>query len=232
MPTAPSDGVPSDRSRTRAAPARRLGRTAPEDPLAYRAAKRGLDIIGSLAALTIAGPIILIAAIAVKLETPGPVFYCQYRLGRNGKPFRLYKLRSMTASAHDIRDSLQDANEATGPVFKIKADPRITRVGRVIRKYSIDELPQLFHVLTGEMSLVGPRPPIPAEVEQYEPWQTERLAVKPGLTCIWQVSGRSDIGFDDWVRLDIEYVRTRSFWLDLKLLVQTIPAVVTARGAY
>ena len=126
----------------------------------------------------------VVAVIAVRLETPGPVFFRQYRLGRNGRPFLLYKIRSMTASAPDIRDSLEDDNEASGPVFKIKADPRITRVGRVLRKYSIDEMPQLFHVLFGQMSLVGPRPPIPAEVERYEPWQTERLAVKPGLTYL------------------------------------------------
>ncbi|NSW54707.1 MAG: sugar transferase [Armatimonadetes bacterium] len=204
----------------------------PADPLWYLFAKRLLDILGATAAIVIATPIMVVAAIAVKLETPGPVFFKQYRLGRNGKPFLLYKIRSMTASAPDIRDSLENDNEASGPVFKIKADPRITRVGRILRKYSIDEMPQLFHVLFGQMSLVGPRPPIPSEVERYEPWQTERLAVKPGLTCIWQVSGRSDIGFDEWVRLDIEYVRNRNLWLDIKLLLLTIPAVLTARGAY
>lgn len=209
-----------------------LPRVRPADPLWYLFAKRLLDILGATAAIVIATPIMVVAAIAVKLETPGPVFFKQYRLGRNGKPFLLYKIRSMTASAPDIRDSLENDNEASGPVFKIKADPRITRVGRILRKYSIDEMPQLFHVLFGQMSLVGPRPPIPSEVERYEPWQTERLAVKPGLTCIWQVSGRSDIGFDEWVRLDIEYVRNRNLWLDIKLLLLTIPAVLTARGAY
>jgi lipopolysaccharide/colanic/teichoic acid biosynthesis glycosyltransferase len=202
------------------------------DPLWYLFTKRLLDILGATAAIVIAAPIMVVAVIAVRLETPGPVFFRQYRLGRNGRPFLLYKIRSMTASAPDIRDSLEDDNEASGPVFKIKADPRITRVGRVLRKYSIDEMPQLFHVLFGQMSLVGPRPPIPAEVERYEPWQTERLAVKPGLTCIWQVSGRSDIGFDEWIRMDIEYVRNRNLWLDIKLLLLTIPAVLTARGAY
>ena len=171
-------------------------------------------------------------AVAIKLDSPGPALFSQYRLGKDGRPFRFCKFRSMTASAPDIRDALTEYNEASGPVFKIRRDPRMTRVGQFIRKYSIDELPQLFHVLTGEMSLVGPRPPIPSEVDQYEPWQTERLAVKPGLTCIWQVRGRSDIGFEDWVRLDIEYVRTRDFWLDLKLLVLTIPAVISGRGAY
>jgi exopolysaccharide biosynthesis polyprenyl glycosylphosphotransferase len=211
---------------------RPLARAPRADSLGYLFAKRALDIVGSLAAILLASPFMLAAAIAIKLDSPGPVLFWQYRLGKDGRPFRFYKFRSMTARAPDIRDTLLEANEATGPVFKIRRDPRITRVGRVIRRYSIDELPQLFHVLTGAMSLVGPRPPIPAEVEQYEPWQTERLAVKPGLTCIWQVSGRSDIGFDDWVRLDIQYVRSRSLWLDLKLLLLTIPAVVTARGAY
>jgi len=209
-----------------------LPRVRTTDPLWYLFAKRLLDILGATAAIVIAAPIMVVAVIAVRLETPGPVFFRQYRLGRNGRPFLLYKIRSMTASAPDIRDSLEDDNEASGPVFKIKADPRITRVGRVLRKYSIDEMPQLFHVLFGQMSLVGPRPPIPAEVERYEPWQTERLAVKPGLTCIWQVSGRSDIGFDEWIRMDIEYVRNRNLWLDIKLLLLTIPAVLTARGAY
>lgn len=209
-----------------------LPRVQTTDPWWYVFVKRLLDILGATAAIVIAAPIMLVAAIAVKLETPGPVFFRQYRLGKDGRPFLLYKIRSMTASAPDIRDSLEDDNEASGPVFKIKADPRITRVGRVLRKYSIDEMPQLFHVLFGQMSLVGPRPPIPAEVERYEPWQTERLAVKPGLTCIWQVSGRSDIGFDEWIRLDIEYVRTRNLLLDIKLLLLTIPAVLTARGAY
>ncbi len=211
---------------------RRLGRAQRVDPLGYLIAKRLLDIAGAFAALVIASPIMLVTALAVVLDSPGPVFYSQYRLGRNGKPFRFYKFRSMNVAAPDLRDSLAASNEATGPVFKIRRDPRITRVGRMIRRYSIDELPQLFHVLRGSMSLVGPRPPIPSEVDEYEPWQTERLAVKPGLTCLWQVSGRSDLGFDDWVRLDIEYVRRHSFWIDLKLLLLTIPAVITARGAY
>lgn len=212
--------------------ARSLARAPRAEPVGYLVAKRIMDVVGAAAALLIAAPVMLPVALAIKLDSPGPVFFRQYRLGEDGRPFLFYKFRSMTAAAPDIRDSLIEQNEASGPVFKIRRDPRITRVGRVIRKFSIDELPQLFHVLTGRMSLVGPRPPIPAEVEHYEPWQTERLAVKPGLTCIWQVSGRSDIGFDDWVRLDIEYVRTRNLWLDIKLLLLTIPAVLTGRGAY
>lgn len=216
------------------APARPRGleRAPRTESIGYLAAKRIMDIVGAAAALLIAAPLMLPVALAIKLDSPGPVFFRQYRLGKDGRPFLFYKFRSMTVAAPDIRDSLLEQNEASGPVFKIRRDPRITRVGRIIRKCSIDELPQLMHVLTGEMSLVGPRPPIPAEVEHYEPWQTERLAVKPGLTCIWQVSGRSDVSFDDWVRLDIQYVRTRNLWLDIRLLLLTIPAVLTGRGAY
>lgn len=209
-----------------------LERAPRAESIGYLAAKRIMDIVGAAAALLIAAPLMLPVALAIKLDSPGPVFFRQYRLGKDGRPFLFYKFRSMTVAAPDVRDSLLEQNEASGPVFKIRRDPRITRVGRIIRKCSIDELPQLMHVLTGEMSLVGPRPPIPAEVERYEPWQTERLAVKPGLTCIWQVSGRSDVSFDDWVRLDIQYVRTRNLWLDIKLLLLTIPAVLTGRGAY
>lgn len=215
-----------------AARPRALARPPRAEPLGYLVAKRIIDVVGAGAALLVAAPIMLPVALVIKLDSSGPVFFRQYRLGKDGRPFLFYKFRSMTVAAPDIRDSLLEQNEASGPVFKIRRDPRITRVGRIIRKCSIDELPQLLHVLTGKMSLVGPRPPIPAEVEHYEPWQTERLAVKPGLTCIWQVSGRSDISFDDWVRLDIQYVRTRNLWLDIKLLLLTIPAVLTGRGAY
>jgi lipopolysaccharide/colanic/teichoic acid biosynthesis glycosyltransferase len=217
---------------TSVAEPRSLSHPPRSESLAYLVPKRLVDLLGASAALLIATPVMVVAAVAIKLDSPGPVFFWQYRLGRNGRPFRFYKFRSMTVDAPNMRDSLSTFNETTGPVFKIRRDPRVTRVGRLIRKFSIDELPQLFHVLAGTMSLVGRRPPIPAEVERYEPWQRERLAAKPGLTCIWQVAGRSDIGFDDWVRLDIEYVRRRSLWLDLKLLVLTIPAVITGRGAY
>ncbi len=221
--------IPDESSQAGARP---IGRPVRVEPLWYLAVKRGADILGATAALVVAAPVMAVLAVAIKLDSRGPVLFWQYRLGVNGKPFRFYKFRSMSVEAPDMRSSLTALNEATGPVFKIRRDPRITRVGRWMRKASLDELPQLFHVLSGAMSLVGPRPPIPAEVEMYAPWQRERLAVKPGLTCIWQVSGRSDIGFDDWVRLDIQYVRTRNLWLDLKLLALTIPAVITGRGAY
>ena len=199
---------------------------------AYLVTKRAIDIVGALLALIATFPIMVVTAIAIKLESPGSVFFSHIRLGQNGKPFRFYKLRSMCVEAVELRAALDGVNEASGPVFKIKQDPRMTTIGKVIRKMSVDELPQLWHVLSGEMSLVGPRPPVPDEVEEYEPWMLERLSVKPGLTCIWQVSGRSDIGFDEWMELDVEYVKARSLWTDLKILALTIPAVITGRGAY
>ena len=198
----------------------------------YEVIKRAMDLGGAGVGLVLMSPIFLLAAVAIKLDSPGPVFYCQTRLGKNGRPFPMLKLRSMVQDAHAGQSALATANHMDGPVFKIRTDPRMTRVGKFLRKASLDELPQLWNVLHGEMTLVGPRPPIPEEVANYEPWQRERLAVKPGLTCIWQVSGRSDIGFDDWVKLDIEYIRHQSLGLDLKLLLLTIPAVITGRGAY
>ena len=198
----------------------------------YEVIKRGIDIAGAVAGLLLALPIMLTAALAIKLDSPGPVLYRQTRLGKNGRPFGMLKLRSMVDGAHAHRAVLAAESAMDGPILKIRCDPRMTRVGRWLRKASVDELPQLWHVLCGEMSLVGPRPAIPEEVGRYEPWQRERLAVKPGLTCTWQVSGRSDIPFEEWVRLDIAYIHRRSLWLDLKLLLLTIPAVLTARGAY
>lgn len=202
------------------------------DPLGYRIAKRAVDLVGALIGLILALPMMIVAAIAIKLESPGGVFFHHTRLGKGGRPFEFYKFRSMCQEAVVLRAVLEGLNEMSGPVFKIRKDPRITGVGKIIRKMSIDELPQLWHVLTGQMSLVGPRPPVPEEVARYEPWMLERLSVKPGLTCLWQVSGRSDISFDQWMKLDIEYVRNRSLWLDLKILAKTIPAVLTGRGAY
>lgn len=200
--------------------------------LLYLAAKRVMDIVGASAALVLFSPIMLLAAIAVKLDSPGPVFFRQTRVREGGRLFAFYKFRSMYIDAEQRKAEFESDNEASGPVFKMRRDPRITRVGRVLRKLSIDEMPQLVHVLLGQMSLVGPRPPVPSEVEEYQPWQCERLSVKPGLTCTWQVSGRSDIPFDTWVRMDIDYIRRRSLWLDIRLLMLTIPAVITGRGAY
>ncbi|NLJ35481.1 MAG: sugar transferase [candidate division WS1 bacterium] len=199
---------------------------------AYLFAKRCMDVIGAATALLIISPLLLGVAVAIKLTSPGPVFYRQLRLGRDARPFYMLKFRSMRKDADAMRAQLAEFNEADGPVFKIRSDPRVTSVGRFIRKYSIDELPQLWHVLVGTMSLVGPRPPIPEEVASYEEWHKRRLTVKPGLTCIWQVQGRSDVSFDEWMRMDIEYIETRSLLLDIKLLLKTVPAVLGGRGAY
>jgi len=194
--------------------------------------KRVVDIVLSIFFLIVLSPVLIVAAIAVKLTSPGPLLYVQDRVGKNGKTFRFAKFRSMRDGAHTELDDLRHLNEVDGPVFKIREDPRITPVGRFMRKYSIDELPQLFHVLTGGMSLVGPRPPIPAEVATYDEWHRQRLLTKPGITCIWQVSGRSDLDFETWVELDVEYIRTWKPSLDFLILLKTLPAVISARGAY
>ena len=194
-----------------------------KESIFYSVTKRLIDIVGSLCGIILLSPLFLIVAILIKLEDPkGKVFFAQERNGKYPKTFKMYKFRSMVHNAEDLLKDLMDRNEQTGPVFKINDDPRITKVGKFIRKTSIDELPQLFNVLKGDMSLVGPRPPIPHEVEQYNSYQMQRLAVKPGLTCIWQVSGRNNIGFDEWVEMDIEYIKTRNLWLDIKLIFKTV----------
>ena len=195
--------------------------------------KRALDISVAATVLIILSPVFAIVALLVKLETPGPVFFKQTRVGLNGRHFTMWKFRSMGVNAEAVKSSLSDQNEMeNGVLFKMKNDPRITRVGAFIRKASIDELPQIFNVLIGDMSLVGPRPPVPSEVEQYSMSDLRRLSVVPGITCIWQVSGRSDIPFKQQVELDVKYIETQSFFLDLVLLFKTVPAVLTARGAY
>ncbi len=194
--------------------------------------KRLLDLAGGTAALALALPVIAVAAIAIKLDSPGPVFHRSIRVGRGGRPFTFLKLRSMQVGAEELRGLLLHLNQAQGPAFKLHNDPRVTRVGRILRKMSLDELPQLWHVLQGHMSLVGPRPPFPEEVEKYEPWMLRRLSVLPGLTCLWQIRGRSDLSFDEWMRLDLEYVDRCSLLLDLEILALTVPAVLLARGAY
>lgn len=195
------------------------------------ALKRGIDIAVSAAALIAAAPVMLIVAAAVKLDSPGPVFYPQYRVGKRG-PFKIYKVRSMYTDADRRLAELQQRNEASGPLFKMKEDPRRTRVGRIVRRLSLDEVPQFWNVLTGDMSLVGPRPPLPHEVEQYDDWHMRRLEVTPGLTGLWQVSGRSDLPFDEMVMLDLYYIENWSLGLDVKIILQTIPAVLSMRGAY
>ncbi len=194
--------------------------------------KRAVDIAGSIIALILVSPLLLVTAIAVTLTSPGPPIFRQTRVGIDGRRFSFYKFRSMRVSAEQERDQLVDLNERAGPIFKIKDDPRITKVGWLTRRSSIDELPQLWNVLRGDMSLVGPRPPLPEEVEQYSAWEDQRLRVKPGITCIWQVSGRSDLDFETWVAMDIEYIERWRLWLDIVLLAKTIPAVLSGRGAY
>ena len=193
--------------------------------------KRMLDITGATIGILLAGPILLFTAIAIKISAPGPVFFRQVRAGRQGRKFTMIKFRSMVVDAEAQREKLAHLNEMDGPVFKIKHDPRITRVGRFIRSTSIDELPQLFNVLAGDMSLVGPRPPLPSEVIEYEPWQRRRLSVKPGLTGLWQVSGRNHVDFDQWMALDLEYIDNWSLWLDIKIILKTVPAVLRGSGA-
>ena len=187
----------------------------------YEFLKRLMDIICSMSALIVLAPILIVVAILIKIESKGPVIFSQERVGINNKKFKMYKFRSMVVNAEDMKEKLEKQNERKGPMFKIKNDPRITKIGRFIRKTSIDELPQLINILKGEMSIVGPRPSLPKEVIQFEPWMLERLKVKPGLTCYWQVQGRDHIEFEDWMRLDVKYVKDRNFLLDIKLIFRT-----------
>ena len=204
--------------------------TTPQDSEAL-SIKRGMDVIGAAAALVVSSPILAVVALLIKWEDGGPIFFSQERSGLYGRPFRMHKFRSMSVDAEAQKATLEQQNERSGPVFKIKNDPRVTRIGKFIRKYSLDEFPQFWNVLVGEMSLVGPRPPIPSEVVRYERWQMRRLSMKPGITCLWQVKGRNNVDFDTWMRLDLEYIDNWSLFLDLRLLVETVPAVIRARGA-
>lgn len=188
----------------------------------YLFCKRIIDILGAGFGLLILSPLYLIVAIAIKVEdSNGSVLFSQKRVGQYGEEFNMYKFRSMVSNAEELKVKLMAQNEMSGPMFKMKNDPRITKVGKFIRKTSIDELPQLLNVLRGEMSLVGPRPSLPKEVVKFEPWMLERLEVKPGLTCYWQVMGRNDIDFEDWMKLDVKYVHDRNLWLDIKLIFKT-----------
>jgi exopolysaccharide biosynthesis polyprenyl glycosylphosphotransferase len=194
--------------------------------------KRVTDIVLVGMGLIVLAPILALIALAVKLDSRGPVFYGQLRLGKDGRQFKMLKFRSMNVDADKRLSELKEQNEATGPLFKMRRDPRVTRVGRFIRRWSLDELPQLINVFRGEMSLVGPRPPMPSEVAEYEDWQLGRLRAVPGVTGLWQVSGRSEVPFHDMVRLDLHYIRNWSLALDVEILLRTIPAVLTSRGAY
>jgi len=193
--------------------------------------KRATDFAVCLIALIILAPVLLLTALAIKLSSPGPIFFKQERNGMNGRKFTLLKFRSMVVGAEKMQEELLALNEMDGPVFKIKNDPRITRIGSFLRKTSLDELPQLINVLKGDMSLVGPRPPIPGEVSNYETWQRRRLSMRPGITCFWQISGRNEIGFENWMKLDLEYIDNWSLWLDFKILLKTIPVVLFGTGA-
>lgn len=197
----------------------------------YEFVKRIFDVVCSLIALVILSPVFLVTAIAVKTDG-GKVFYSQKRAGKDNVPFNMYKFRSMCPNADNMKEELMRFNEMDGPVFKMKNDPRITKVGKFIRKYSIDELPQLVNILKGDMSIVGPRPPLLSEVEQYSSYQMQRLLVKPGLTCFWQAYGRSALSFEDWMDMDMKYIQRRSFMLDIELIIKTIVAVIFKRGAY
>ena len=197
------------------------------------ALKRFVDIVLSTVALVVLAPLFLVIAVAIKLTSPGPVFFVQARVGRYGKTFTFYKFRSMYEDAEERKAALMSQNEsADGVIFKMADDPRITPVGKILRRTSMDELPQFLNVLFGDMSLVGPRPPVPSEVRQYSLEALKRLNVRPGLTCLWQVSGRSDIPFKEQVRLDKEYISSRSFFRDLVILFRTIPAILSGKGAY
>lgn len=193
--------------------------------------KRCIDLTLGGLLLVVLFPVFLVIGFLVKLTSPGPIFYRWRVVGKDGKPFGSYKFRSMYQDADQRKAELQLKNEMSGPVFKLKNDPRITRLGTWLRKYSLDELPQLWSVLKGDMSLVGPRPPLQAEFERFTDWQKKKLQVKPGITGLWQISGRNDIrDFDDWVRMDLEYVRNWSLWMDFKILLRTIPVVIFGGG--
>jgi lipopolysaccharide/colanic/teichoic acid biosynthesis glycosyltransferase len=195
------------------------------------ACKRLLDVVLSAFLLVLAFPLFLVLGLAVKLTSPGPVFYRWKVVGRNGRQFLGYKIRSMVVNADELKAQLENRNEMTGPVFKIAGDPRITAIGSWMRRYSLDELPQLYNVLKGDMALVGPRPPLRTEYERFTEYQKQKLAVKPGITCLWQISGRNEVSdFNEWVRLDLEYIRRWSIWLDLRILMGTLGAVLSGSG--
>lgn len=197
----------------------------------YEICKRGIDIIGAGSGLLLLSPVIAIVACAVKFTSKGPIFFSQKRVGKNGQLFDMYKFRSMVVNAEELKEKLAHQNEMSGPMFKMKDDPRVTKVGKFIRKTSLDELPQLWNVLKGDMSLVGPRPSLPKEVKQFEKWMYKRLTVKPGLTCYWQVSGRNNIDFEDWMKLDCRYVDERNLWIDIKLIFKTVGVLFGDKNA-
>lgn len=197
----------------------------------YEKIKRFFDICLSAAALVVLSPLLLVIAILIYLEDKGSVIYSQTRIGKDGRAFKLYKFRSMCVDADEKLKDLQKLNERDGPVFKIKNDPRVTKVGKFIRKTCIDELPQLVNIIKGDMSIVGPRPPLPNEVEQYNSYQKQRLLVVPGLTCYWQIQKGEETTFDEWVELDLKYIKERSILLDFRLILLTFKVILSGKGA-
>jgi exopolysaccharide biosynthesis polyprenyl glycosylphosphotransferase len=202
-----------------------------EKSLGYFMMKRMIDVIGALCGILLLLPMMIVVAIWIKLDSKGAIFFAQERVGQDGRGFMMYKFRSMCTDAEYLLEKLQDKNEMTGPMFKIKEDPRVTKVGKFIRKTSIDELPQLFNILKGEMSLVGPRPSLPKEVAQFSAFQKQRLVAKPGLTCYWQTSGRSDVSFEEWMEMDVQYIEERNTWIDIRLIFKTVWVLFGDEGA-
>lgn len=217
--------------RVRARTATAVAPDASEGDRSYLLAKRAFDVTFALVALVVTAPLALLTALVIKLTSPGPVIFRQARCGRHGRVFDCLKFRTMVDGAELTKEELRDLNEVDGPVFKIRNDPRLTTVGKWLRRTSIDELPQFLNVLRGDLSVVGPRPPLPEEVARYRPRDHRRLAVTPGITCLWQIQGRSNLSFDEWMLLDLEYIERRSFWLDVKIVALTVPAVLSGRGA-
>jgi len=200
-------------------------------PRRYLIAKRVMDIALCVMALPLVLPVMLVCAICVWIEDPGPIMFCQSRTGKGGRRFKMFKFRTMVKNADELKVKYAHLNQLQWPDFKVQDDPRVTRIGKLLRKTSLDEIPQIFNVLRGDMSLVGPRP-TSFDVSTYDLWHTERLEVTPGITGLWQISGRSDLEFDERLRLDIEYIETRSIWLDFKILLKTVGAVIRPKGAY
>lgn len=201
-------------------------------PRSWATLKRAMDMTVAIGVLVVSAPLIALAALGIACVSPGSPFFTQERVGRDGRAFRLFKLRTMIDGAHLIHDDLHPFSEVDGPVFKIRNDPRLHPLGKMLRRTSIDELPNLFNVLWGDMSIVGPRPPLPREVARYDAFARRRLTVKPGITCLWQISGRSNLSFDEWMRLDNTYIDTWSPWGDFVILLKTVPAVLRGEGAH
>lgn len=198
----------------------------------YKLVKRVADVVLSLLALVVLSPLLLVTALCIRLEDGGPALFTQMRMGKDMRPFRIYKFRSMRVNAEAELPALLERNEQIGHAFKIEADPRITKVGGVIRRLSIDELPQLINIIKGDMSIVGPRPILTWQMEACSDYEKQRLTVRPGLTCYWQIGGRASIGWDQWVEMDLDYIRDMSAWTDLKIIVRTLPAMFDREGAY